>query len=339
MTRFARSQSVIYFEEPVMVGEADVHLEVRREPSGVQVLVPHVQAEHAVAQQRQLLDHYMSAEPSTTLTLWYYTPMSLAFSAHLRAEHTVYDCMDELSAFRFCPPELVDRERELMDRADVVFTGGNSLYEVKRTLHPNAHAFPSSVDIEHFATARAGLSEPSDMDGMPHPRLGFYGVIDERFDVALLAQLSAARPQWQFVMIGPIVKIDPVTLPHAPNLHYLGSRGYDDLPAYLAHWDVALMPFALNEATRFISPTKTPEYLAGGCPVVSTPIADVVSGYGRCEAVRIAGTAGEFEAAIESFLTGPVGRSRLHAQADAFLCDLSWDKTFNGMRRAIAAST
>src|SRR5690606_28943889 len=103
-------------------------------------------------------------------------------------------------------------------------------------------------------------------------RIGYAGVIDERIDLVLLDQVARARPDYQFVMLGPIAKIDPATLPQRGNIHYLGSKKYADLPRYLAGWDVAMMPFALNDATRFISPTKTPEYLAAGRRVVSTAI-------------------------------------------------------------------
>ena len=206
--------------------------------------------------------------------------MSLAFSDHLAPGLIVYDCMDELSAFRGAPPELVEREVELMCRANLVFTGGYSLYEAKRQRHDNAHPFPSSVDVEHFAAARRPQHDPDDQAEIPHPRLGFYGVIDERLDIALIEQVARMRPDWQIVLVGPVVKIDPAELPQRDNIHYLGGKTYDELPQYLSGWDVAIMPFALNESTRFISPTKTPEYLAGGCPVVSTPITDVVRTYG-----------------------------------------------------------
>ena len=191
------------------------------------------------------------------------------------AAAVVYDCMDELSAFRFAPPELVAREAELMEAADVVFTGGWSIWEAKRARHDNIHAFPSSVDAAHFAQARGALADPPEQARLPRPRLGYYGVIDERLDLGLIAAVAAARPDWQIVMVGPVAKIAPEDLPKAPNLHWLGQKSYDELPAYLSGWDVALMPFALNEATRFISPTKTPEYLAAGRPVVSTPVRDV----------------------------------------------------------------
>jgi UDP-galactopyranose mutase len=241
--------------------------------------------------------------------------------------------MDELSAFRGAPPELIRCERELLKRADVVFTGGQSLYEAKRSLHPGVHAFPSSVDVKHFKAARAPGQDPADQVGLPRPRLGFYGVLDERLDTDLLDAVAAMRPDWQLVMVGPVVKIDPASLPRRPNIHYLGQKGYADLPRYLSGWDVALMPFAMNESTRFISPTKTPEYLAAGRPVVSTPIVDVVSGYSGL--VGIASTPKDFVREAEAALRRRADPGWLEA-VDRKLADMSWDETTDRMRELIA---
>src|SRR5690606_15440395 len=220
--------------------------------------------------------------------LWFYTPMMYSFASHVDAEAVVYDCMDELSNFRFAPPELRSTERLLLERADVVFTGGYSIYEAKRDRHRNIHPFPSSVDVAHFAQARRSQPAPADQTDLTSPVLGYYGVIDERLDLGLIAALAKARPDWSFVMAGPVVKIDEAELPQAENIRYIGRKDYADLPACVSGWDVALMPFALNDATRFISPTKTPEYLAAGKPVVSTPITDVVRHYGGSPAVLVA---------------------------------------------------
>ncbi|MDP8922487.1 MAG: glycosyltransferase, partial [Chloroflexota bacterium] len=246
---------------------------------------------------------------------------------------TVYDCMDELSAFRFAPPLLREREARLFERADLVFTGGHSLYEAKRRRHPSVYPFPSSVDVAHFRRARSAQPDPADQASVQHPRLGFYGVIDERLDIQLIRSVAEARPDWQIVLVGPVAKIDRETLPRLPNVHYLGAKQYDELPAYLAGWDVALLPFACNEATRFISPTKTPEYLAAGRPVVSTPIRDVVRPYGDRGLARIAATAPEFVAAVEQALVED-GAARL-AKADPFLAEMSWDRTWQQMWRHV----
>lgn len=342
MARFARHFDVLYVEEPVPDNDNAAWLEIREEPEGVQVLVPRLpnglseqQKEH---EQRVLLDRYLGSRATQKMTLWYYTPMSLAFSEHLRADLVVYDCMDELAAFRSAPVRLIERERQLLSRADVVFTGGYSLYEAKRALHPSVHPFPSSVDVEHFAQARLPVSEPMDQVGIAHPRLGFYGVLDERLDIELVDAVAAARPDWNIVLVGPVVKIDPASLPQRSNIHYLGSKNYSELPFYLAGWDVALMPFARNESTRFISPTKTPEYLAGGRAVVSTPIVDVVRSYGTSGMVRIAATAAEFAASIESELARASDRVALCEQADGILGSMSWDCTWHSMCEVMCRS-
>jgi UDP-galactopyranose mutase len=272
----------------------------------------------------------MLLRDSAGYLLWYYTPMALDFTRQLDPVAVVYDCMDELSAFRGAPPDLVQRETELMQAADVVFTGGHSLFEAKRDHHTNIHAFPSSVDVGHFRTARKLLGEPADQAGIPHPRLGFYGVIDERMDLALLEGVAAARPDWHLVVLGPTAKIDPEDLPRRSNLHYLGAKGYRELPRYLARWDVAILPFARNESTRYISPTKTPEYLAAGCPVVSTTIRDVVRPYGEQKLVRIADTVEDFVRECEAAMADRKD-SRWRRSVDAILSTMSWDRTWGDM--------
>jgi UDP-galactopyranose mutase len=225
-------------------------------------------------------------------------------------------------------------ERELFRRVDLVFTGGQSLYEAKRNQHPAVYAFPSSIDAAHFGKARTHTVDPEDQANIPQPRLGFFGVIDERFDRDLLDQIAAKRPDWHFVMIGPVVKIDPESLPKHANIHYLGGKKYHELPEYLAGWDIALLLFARNESTRFISPTKTPEYLAAGKPVISTSIQDVVRPYGELKLVEIADTPEEFINAAEKILSRPVQDEWL-ARVDAFVANLSWDKTWGQMSNLI----
>ncbi len=339
MSRMAQHYEVIFFEEPVPSDASTPWLECLPQAGGVTVLVPRIPHDAFEGQriefQRTLLDEWFHEHPANGLVLWYLTPMSLKFTDHLWPQATVYDCMDELSAFKGAPPELLELEKDLLERVDIVFTGGYSLWEAKKERHGNVHAMPSSVDITHFSAARTGLIEPSDQQKLAHPRLGFFGVIDERFDIELIRQLATAHPEWQFVLIGPVVKIDPQTLPQLPNLHYLGGKAYDELPAYLSGWDVALMPFALNESTRFISPTKTPEYLAGGCPVVSTPITDVVRTYGDTGLVAIAANAEAFASAIEQALEGNGKSEDFNRRADAVLADMSWDKTCASMKELI----
>jgi UDP-galactopyranose mutase len=244
--------------------------------------------------------------------------------------------MDELANFRNAPPRLRKLEAELLRRADLVFTGGRSLYEAKRGQHRSAHCFPSSVDVEHFGQARAAGPDPIDQLGIPAPRLGFFGVIDERMDLELLEAVARARPDWQLVMLGPVVKIDPESLPRLPNIHWLGGKPYKELPRYIAGWDVALLPFARNEATRFISPTKTPEYLAAGKPVVSTSITDVVRPYGEAGLAAIADTPAEFVSAVERVLAED-GTAR-QARVDELLAEMSWDRTWFAMQELIDAA-
>ena len=339
MIRWAQRRRVYYVEELVRDGVVP-RLEVRSSTQGVYVVTPHLPPSEAdtTALERELLDQLLVDHQIVDFIAWYYTPMALAWSSHLPARAVVYDCMDELSGFAGAPPLLRQRERELFELADVVFTGGHHLYQAKREQHANVHPFPSSVDVPHFARARSIVEEPVDQIDIPHPRLGFYGVLDERLDIELVADLADRRPDWQIVMVGPVCKIDPASLPRRANVHYLGPKSYDELPVYLAGWDVALLVFARNEATRFISPTKTPEYLAAGKPVVSTPIHDVVHPYGDDGLAAIADDAAGFETAIEACLVDD--REVRLARADGFLSDLSWNATFARMEalvdRAIA---
>jgi UDP-galactopyranose mutase len=280
-----------------------------------------------------LVGHHVAPWAAEPVLLWHLSVMAEPLSRDLDVALTVFDCMDELSAFRGAPPELVERERALLDRADLVFTGGYSLYEAKRHLHPSVHAFPSGVDLDHFARARTEQPEPAVLAGIPKPRLVYAGVIDERLDLALLDRVAAADIG-ELVLVGPVAKIDPEDVPRGARVHHLGMQPYEALPSIFAHTDVGLMPFARNEATRFISPTKTPEYLAAGLPVVTTPIHDVVRGYGDLDAVRIADDPAGFVAACEDGL-----RTRRHGPAvDERLRDMSWDSTWAAMQGLIDAA-
>jgi len=334
LTRFARDRRVFFVEEPVL-DAATPALELLERQNGVVVVKPHMPAglEAAAVErtQRELLDALFAQQAIERYVLWYYTPRARLFSRHLKPLATVYDCMDELSGFQNAPADMVQHETDLLRHADLVLTGGRSLYEAKRGRHPNVHACPSSVDVAHFAQARQPLAEPGDQVTIPHPRLGFFGVLDERLDLDLVAGVAAMRPDWQLVMVGPVVKIDPATLPSAANIHYLGAKPYDVLPAYLAGWDAALLPFARNAATRFISPTKTLEYLAAGKPVVSTSIHDVVHPYGESGLAGIADTAPAFVAAVEAGMRED-GAARLR-RCDAFLSHTSWENTWQRMAR------
>jgi UDP-galactopyranose mutase len=337
LSRFAKERRVFFIEEPIFE-DGPMWLDVSRRDCGVYVVVPRLPKELTGSEalesvQRQMIDRLFADYNISAHFLWYYTPMAMAWTKHLRPVATVYDCMDELSAFKGAPSALKDREAELFKCADLVFTGGQSLYEAKRHQHKNVYAFPSSIDAAHFAQARCLVGEPADQAGIPHPRLGFFGVIDERMDIELLAAVAEARPDWHLVMVGPVVKIDPADLPQRANIHYLGGKSYNELPSYLTGWDVALLPFARNESTRFISPTKTPEYLAAGCPVVSTSIRDVVRPYGDQGLVHIADTPTEFIAGVEAAIKED-GATRIR-KVDAFLAQTSWDQTWGRMNELI----
>lgn len=337
LTRCAKQQRVFFIEEPIIGSAESEYLDISKQ-DGVCVVVPHLPqglSESAINSiQQRMIDELFAKVQIHNYLLWYYTPMAMTFTRHLEPLVTVYDCMDELSLFAQAPRTLKDCEAELFKRADLVFTGGQSLYEVKRNLHPNVYAFPSSIDKAHFAQARNFTEDPVDQADIPHPRLGFFGVIDERMDLGLLSDIAEARPDWNLVIIGPVVKIDPATLPRHKNIYYLGGKNYQELPGYIAGWDVAMLPFARNNSTRFISPTKTPEYLAAGKPVVSTSIRDVVNPYGQSGLVSIADTVAEFVVAVERAMNNS-DESGWLLDVDAFLAQTSWDQTWESMMQLV----
>ncbi|HEX2137792.1 MAG TPA: glycosyltransferase family 1 protein [Microvirga sp.] len=338
LSRAVKHYRVLFIEEPIFEPDIVPHLAFSVRPQGVTVAVPMLptglDSSDVVLEQRDLVENLLGRESPQPRIFWYYTPMAMAFTTHLECDLCVYDNMDELSLFRGASRELLDLETALFARADIVFTGGMSLYEAKRGRHRNVHAFPSSIEFDHFVKARSIKADPTDQAAIPGPRLGFFGVIDERMDVELLGQVAELRPQWQFVMIGPVVKIDPGILPRRDNIHWLGPKDYKDLPHYLSGWDVGFMNFALNEATRFISPTKTPEFLAAGVPVVSTPITDVVRPYGEKGLVEIAKTPLEVVRKAEILLERPK-EPWLH-RVDRHLAAGSWDKTWASMNKLMA---
>lgn len=333
LTKASRDFQVVYLEEPLIEegAENDFRIKWHGEVLVATPVLPPGGADDAIEEH---IDRLISLFQPSRLLLWYYTPMAVPLARYVPADCVVYDCMDELSLFKNAPPQLRQNERDLLGYCDLVFTGGESLFEAKTGQHPRVHCFPSSIDSDHFSMARQAGDEPADQKDIPHPRIGFFGVIDERLDTALLQALATIRPDWHFVMLGPVVKIDPAELPQAPNIHWLGRKSYDELPDYLRGWDAGFMPFAMNEATRFISPTKTPEFLAAGVPVVSTPIRDVVRSYGAANLVEIAAGPIDMTEAIERLLRqkhDPTWRTAV----DAKLAQSSWDATWEQMRRLI----
>ena len=324
MSRLATFHRVFFFEEPKFEDVPSPMLR-RAVSDGVTVLTPIIPLQLQDVDVSRILGRLASAIVRTQklqdAIAWYYTPMAIRFTSQLETAVTIYDCMDELSAFAGAPSEIGSCEAELFRRADIVFTGGRALYEAKANRHDNVHCFRSGVDAQHFAPKYH--ADPLDQRALSHPRLGFYGVLDERFDAALVERVAQARPEWNIVLVGPVVKIEAESLPRSQNITYLPQKTYAELPAYLSNWDIAILPFARNAATRFISPTKTLEYLAAEKPVISTPIADVVEPYGRLGMVQIASTAEEFVMAAEHLLASAPHTAS--AAARNIVKENSWD--------------
>lgn len=333
MTRFADNHKVYFVEEAI--SDADTpRLEVLKPADNLWVLVPHVCAgtglEESIAKQKELLAAFFIEHDIIQYFFWYYSPLALAISDHFNPALVVYDCMDELNAFRYTSQLVKDQERELLRKADVVLTAGYSVYEAKKNRHPDVHVFPSGIDLEHFHQARVYAADPPDQQRIPHPRIGYFGVIDERMDLRLIEGIATRKPGWHIVMVGPVAKISYESLPKLPNIHYLGKKSYSDLPGYIAGWDIAMVPFAHNESTRYISPTKTPEYLAAGKPVISTPVIDVLRQYGKTGLVNIAGTPEEF-VRVASLELENGDRDEWLEQVDDLLSQNSWDKIWQRM--------
>jgi glycosyltransferase involved in cell wall biosynthesis len=337
MTRLAEHYRILFVEEPVY-DEGEAHLQKRAVAPNITVCQPHtgIQApgfhdDQIPTLQALLADLVPEGERPV---VWFYTPMALPLLQGFDPSLVIYDCMDELAAFKNAPKQLLQRENALLNIADLVFTGGPSLYQSKRDRHANAHCFSSSVDAKHFQKALDRSYSHPEQEQLARPRLGFYGVIDERFDTDLIKQVAAARPDWQIVLVGPVVKIDPANLPRANNIHYMGQRTYEQLPQFLAGWDVCLLPFALNESTKFISPTKVLEYMAAELPSVSTPITDVKVPYG--DVVAIADTPEKFIAACDRMLAmNEDQKSALVERMRAIVAGTSWDLTASKMHHLI----
>jgi len=334
LTRLANHYNIIVVEEPIF-HEGPGYLKKTTPSPNITICQPHtpVHAPGFHDDQLSLLQPLvMDLVPAgEDPIVWFYTPMALPILQSLHPSLVVYDCMDELAAFRNSPKQLLQREAALLGIADLVFTGGPSLYEAKRNRHHDVHCFASSVDVQHFEQALNRLNSHEAHRDISGPRLGFYGVIDERLDLDLLAAVADAHPQWQIVLVGPVVKIDPASLPRRDNIHYLGQQSYEALPKFLAGWDVCLLPFALNEATKYISPTKVLEYMAAELPIVSTAITDVVQPYG--DIVRIAHTAQQFIQACEDALAlNEQQRLEMVTRMREVVAKTSWNATATQMR-------
>ncbi|HEV7279864.1 MAG TPA: FAD-dependent oxidoreductase [Pirellulaceae bacterium] len=339
MTRLAKDRQVFFIEEPIH-DEQGPSLTTTEPSPGIRVCVPHTPLpahgfdDAQLALIEPMVRDLLAEQVDEEYDLWFYAPMASPIAEKLDPRVVIFDNMDDLASFKSPPPGLKEREAELVQRADVVFTGGPSLYRAMKDRHPHCMQFSSSVDAAHFGKARSGLADPPEQASIPRPRLGFFGVLDERFDIPLLAAAAEARPDWQFVMVGPVAKIDPADLPRRDNIHYLGQQPYEALPSLLAGWDVALLPFARNESTRRISPTKVLEYMAANKPVVSTRIADIVDPYGTM--VGLGDEPEEFIAACDQALNESEDQLRQRTELfESVLSKTSWDSTAVAMSRAI----
>ena len=336
MSRAARNGRVYWVEEPE-IGESP-GISIEHVSHELSIVVPRSAdgpPDSGADTIARLLGEVLAAEHVDVPILWYYNPIALRWTHDIDALAVVYDCMDELTGFANAARMLPILETKLLTRADVVFAGGPSLFEAKRDLARSVHLFPSSVDADHFRAARAGGREPIAQAHLPRPRLGYAGVIDERMDLSLVRDVAEARPDWQIVLLGPVVKIDDNRLPHGDNIHYLGQQPYESLPAFMAGWDAGILPFAHNEATRFISPTKVPEYLAAGLPVVSTSIRDVVRPYAGLRLASIGDGPEAFIAAAEQAMADD--RDARLTAADRVLARTSWDRTWREMSSLVDA--
>ncbi len=341
MSRFADRYRVVFVEEPVLATDYSPSLLSKRETDGVTVLTPVLArsefyqgyCERSNQAIRALLSRWLERnEPGAHPVVWYWTPLALgACPETLSTALVVYDAMDELSAFRFAPANLVQQEAALMRWADLVFTGGPSLHRSRCERHPRVSCFPSGVDAAHYRKAAVGRGKP-DIDAL---HLGYVGVLDERIDFDLIAGIADLRPEWTISLVGPFAKIAPEDVPSRTNIQIHGMQPYEELPSFMATFDVGMLPFALNEATRFISPTKTLEYLAAELPVVSTPVQDVRDLYGDC--VSIASDPEAFVYGAEAMVLASAGAVRTRKRrANAHLERHAWDTIVASMDESIA---
>jgi len=313
LSRFAKKHRILFVEEPIfdLPASAEPRIDYHKVMPNVTVLAPHFPPAWSRSRNLPQMLRSMTRQGIEALNedgdfdrplLWYYSPMDSAWSLGvIENRGVVYDCMDELSKFSGAPKSLIKNESRLIDYADVVFAGGYELGESKAKVHPNVHTFGCGVEFEHFNRAtEPDTIIPPDIDFVARPILGWFGVVDERVDYAMVGEMARMRPDWSFAMIGPVVKVDPNLLPHAPNLFWLGGRDYQVLPNYCKAFDVCMMPFAMNASTQFINPTKGLEYMATGRPIVSTPVRDVVRQWS--DIIRVVGNATEFVAAAAAAL-------------------------------------
>ncbi len=299
LSRIAERVPVLFVEEPFAAG---AERNVTFEAHGITVLRPFRRAPGDVRLDAATIEAARCWLGQRKAAVWLYTPMMLELACAFGDAPLVFDCMDDLASFAFAPPEMRARERTLLAQAGLIFAGGRSLFEKRREAGQRLKLYASGVEFERFSAARTVAPHPL-FGPLAGPVFGYIGVIDERLDLDVVRALAAR--DCHLVFVGPVVKIDPAVLPRAPNVHFTGQVPYAALPRFLAGFDVALLPFARNAATANISPTKTPEYLAAGVPVVSTPIADVIADWG--DLVRVAATPETFAAACFAALVPDAG--------------------------------
>lgn len=322
ISRIAKHYKILFVEEPIPTKNSDENgLDLEFISPNLSVVKPRVSS---ILQIPKILRRLNIEEIKIA---WFYSPAFMEVLHCIPAQHVVYDCMDELSLFKGAPLIIKEQEEELIKIADLIMTGGVSLYEEKSKYSPYVYCFPSSVDYQHFSKSKKDLKIPEDIQSIEKPIIGYIGVIDERIDMDLLKQTAELLPHHHFVMIGPVVKIDKKDLAQAENIHYLGMKSYDVLPNYLKAFDIAMMPFSLNDATKFISPTKTLEYMAADLPIISTAIKDVVRTYKDC--VQIIHSPQSFKQAIENHFS--TENSNFKDKYKEILQKTSWDNTASEM--------
>lgn len=329
ISRISNTYKTLFIEEPLFPGENEaVGFDLEIVSKNLNVLKPRVDSIENIP---QILDRL---NINHVKLVWFYSPSFLKIMDSVSADAVIYDCMDELSLFKGAPENLRKQDQKLLNTADLVLTGGVSLFESKSKHSDNIYCFPSSVDYEHFSSAQNSIPIPPDIKSITKPIIGYIGVIDERIDMDLLKKSAELLPEYDFVMIGPLAKITENDLAKAENIHYLGMKDYDDLPNYLKSFDIAMMPFALNDSTRFISPTKTLEYMAAGKPIVSTAIKDVTRFYSDC--ISIVNSAGDFKNAVETIRDScSTKQEKREKRFEEILQKTSWDHTASEMIKLI----
>lgn len=350
LTRLSKFYRILFVEEPMRT-EGVPYMYSAYVDSNIRVLVPYTNEDSSGFTDRQvmvitpLLEAWLKVEEdlSAGYGIWFYTPQALPMKDLFSPEFVVFDVMDELSLFKGAPAQLKDREKELLQVADVVIAGGPSLWKAKKEVRPDVINLPSAVDASHFSPKHGEELEQIDHyeaaleHDIPHPRIGFFGAIDERLDIELIEAIAEADPHWHVVMVGPVVKIDPAALPQAHNIHWLGQQNYQKLPQLVHEWDVCILPFALNDSTKFISPTKTLEYMAAEKPIVSTPIHDVIELYGAV--VEIGATPAEFIEKVRLLLNEPKDKRAARIKRSLELVARSaWDNAAEVVHQAIEKS-